>query len=47
MALDLRGHADSRRWADCLREQLHLAGGCPATHQRTAADPHGTWSLLA
>jgi hypothetical protein len=47
MALDLRGQADSRQWADRLREQLYLAGGRPATHQRTADDPHGTWSLLA
>jgi hypothetical protein len=47
MALDLRGQADSRQWADRLREQLYLAGGRPATHQRTADDPHGAWSLLA
>jgi hypothetical protein len=38
MALDRRGQADSRQWADRLREQLYLAGGRPATHQRTADD---------
>jgi hypothetical protein len=47
IALDPCGQADSRRWADRLREQLYLAGGRPATHQRTADDPHGNWSLLA
>jgi hypothetical protein len=47
MALNLRGQADSRRWADRLREPLHLGSGRPGTHQRAADDPHGTWSLLA
>ena len=47
IALDLRGQADDRRWADRLRERLYFAGGRPASHQRSADDPRGTWSLLA
>ncbi|MGH2714023.1 MAG: hypothetical protein ACRDM7_09110 [Thermoleophilaceae bacterium] len=47
IALELRGQADDRRWADRLRERLYLAGGRPTSHQRAADDPRGTWSLLA
>jgi hypothetical protein len=29
MALDLRGQADGRAWADRLRERTYLLGGSP------------------
>jgi hypothetical protein len=47
IALDLRGQADERHWADRLRERLYLLGGRPVSHQRTADDLRGAWSLLA
>jgi hypothetical protein len=45
MTLDLLGKADSRQWADRLREQLYLAGGRPKT-QRPHDDPKGVHSLF-
>jgi hypothetical protein len=46
MALDIDGRADGRRWADRLRERLHLAGG-HAEGQRPHDDPKGSYSLVA
>lgn len=46
MALDIDGRADGRRWADRLRERLHLAGGY-AENQRPHDDPKGSYSLIA
>ncbi|MGH2832365.1 MAG: hypothetical protein ACRDK2_06280 [Solirubrobacteraceae bacterium] len=45
MTLDLQGKADSRQWADRLREQLYLAGGRPK-NQRSHDDPKGVHSLF-
>jgi hypothetical protein len=45
MTLDLLGKADSRQWADRLREQFYLAGGRPQ-HQRSHDDPKGLHSLF-
>jgi hypothetical protein len=45
MTLDLLGKADSRQWADRLREQLYLAGGRPK-NQRPHDDPKGVHSLF-
>jgi hypothetical protein len=46
IALDIDGRADGRRWADRLRECLHLAGG-HAENQRPHDDPKGSYSLIA
>jgi hypothetical protein len=45
MTLDLLGKADSRQWADRLREQIYLAGGRPQ-NQRPHDDPKGVHSLF-
>jgi len=45
MTLDLLGKADSREWADRLRERLYLAGGRPQ-NQRPHDDPQGIHSLF-
>jgi hypothetical protein len=46
MALHQNGDADSRRWADRLRERLHHRGGT-APQQRPHDDASGHASLLA
>jgi hypothetical protein len=43
---DLRRPADGRRWADVLRERVHLAGGHPWP-QRPHDDPRDHHSLYA
>jgi hypothetical protein len=43
--LDMLGKADSRQWADRLRERLYLAGGRPE-NQRPHDDPKGVHSLF-
>ncbi len=45
MTLDLLGKADSRDWADRLRERLYLAGGRPQ-NQRPHDDTQGVASLF-
>lgn len=45
MTLDLLGKADSRDWADRLRERLYLAGGRPK-NQRPHDDRKGVHSLF-
>jgi hypothetical protein len=46
ITLDMTGKADSREWADQLREHLYLAGGRPQ-NQRPHDDPKGFYSLFS
>lgn len=46
ISLDITGKADSRQWADRLRERLYLAGGRPK-NQRPHDDPKGIYSLIS